>query len=68
MLTFDALRKRHGAQMANKQTELLAIDDNFVIPTQNEPIYRTAGISANDLLRTMVHLLAEIKKNISSDS
>lgn len=67
MLTFDALRERHSALMANKQTELLAIDDNFVIPTQNEPIYRTAGISANDLLRTMVHLLARIKKTISSD-
>lgn len=61
MLTFDALHERHGALMANKQTSIVAINDNFVIPTQNEPIYRTAGISANDVLRKAVHLLAKIK-------
>ena len=44
--------------MRNKNTDIVAIDDNFVIPTQNESIRRTAGITANDVLRKTVHLLA----------
>ena len=58
MLTFDMLRKRHEKLMRNKNTDIAAIDDNFVIPTQNESIRRTAGITANDVLRKTVHLLA----------
>ena len=45
MLTFDMLRKRHEKLMRNKNTDIVAIDDNFVIPTQNESIRRTAGIT-----------------------
>lgn len=58
MLTFDMLRKRHEKLMRNKNTDIAAIDDNFVIPAQNESIRRTAGITANDVLRKTVHLLA----------
>ena len=57
-MTFDMLRKRHEKLMRNKNTDIVAIDDNFVIPTQNESIRRTAGITANDVLRKTVHLLA----------
>ena len=60
MLTFDMLARRHEALMANKKTAVVAIDDNFVIPTQKESIRRTAGITANDVLRTAVHLLAAL--------
>lgn len=65
MLTFDALRRTHADLMKNKVTDILAIDDNFVIPTQNENIYRTAHIGANDALRALIHLLAKLKNNIS---
>lgn len=60
MLTFEALRLRNPKRMYNKQTAIQAIDDNFVIQTQNEPIRKTAKISANDVLRTMVHLLPRV--------
>ena len=60
MLTLDKLRARHAALLQNKKTELLAIDDHFAIRTQEESIYRTAKISANDVLRTMVHLLSSL--------
>ena len=60
MLTFDMLARRHEALMANKKTAVVAIDDNFVIPAQKESIRRTAGITANDVLRTAVHLLAAL--------
>lgn len=62
MLTLETLREKHAKVMENKRTALLAIDDNFVIPTQEESIFRTARISANDILRTMVHLLATLPK------
>ena len=58
MLLLDMLHTRHENRMRNKNTDIVAIDDNFVIPTQNESIRRTAGITANDVLRKMVHLLA----------
>ncbi len=58
MLTLDKLCERHAAKMANKKTKVLAIEDSFVVRTQEESIYRTAKISANDVLRAMVHLLA----------
>lgn len=61
MLTFSALHTRHAAQMANKKAAVLAIKDNFVIPTQNESIFRTAGITESDILRKAVHLLADIR-------
>lgn len=62
MLTFDALYARHTKVMENKRTAILAIDDNFAVQTQEESVYRTAKISANDCLRTMVHLLATLPK------
>lgn len=62
MLTLDKLYTRHTSLMANKQVKLLAIDDHFAIPTQEESVFRTAKISANDVLRTMVHLLSKLPK------
>ena len=62
MLTFDKLRERHSSLMANKNTQILAIDDNFAIRTQDESIFRTAKIGANDILRAAVHLVATLKK------
>lgn len=62
MLTFEKLRERHGAIMANKNTQILAVDDTFAIRTQDESIFRTAKISANDVLRAAVHLTATLKK------
>lgn len=58
MLLLDMLHARHEKLMHNKHADIVAIDDNFVIPTQNESIRRTAGITSNDVLRKMVHLLA----------
>ncbi|MBQ6613900.1 MAG: hypothetical protein IIX18_01125, partial [Clostridia bacterium] len=63
MLTFDKLYEKHAAIMANKRTHVLAIEDSFVERTQDENIYRTAKISANDALRAMVHLLAKFSKD-----
>ncbi|MBQ9134433.1 MAG: 1-deoxy-D-xylulose-5-phosphate synthase [Clostridia bacterium] len=68
MLTLDKLCERHAARMQNKKTKVLAIDDNFVIRTQEESIYRTAKISANDVLRTMVHLLASLPAEQTADT
>ena len=62
MLTFDKLYEKHGGIMSNKATDVLAIDDSFVERTQDENVYRTAKISANDALRAMVHLLAKLPK------
>lgn len=62
MLTFDTLFEKHPDIMKNKQTKVLAINDSFVQRTQDENIYRTAKISANDALRAMVHLLAHLPK------
>lgn len=61
MLTFDKLSQRHPSVMANKKTHIQAIDDNFVLRTQEESIFRTAKIGANDVLRTAVHLIAGLK-------
>ena len=58
MLLLDMLHARHEKLMHNKHADIVAIDDNFVIPTQNESIRRTAGITSNDVLRKIVHLLA----------
>ena len=63
MLTFEKLHEKHAAKMENKTTAILAIDDHFAVRTQEESIYRTAKISANDVLRTMVHLLAKLPKD-----
>nr|MBQ5810937.1 hypothetical protein [Clostridia bacterium] len=63
MLTFDKLYEKHGGIMSNKATDVLAIDDSFVERTQDENVYRTAKISANDALRAMVHLLAKLPKD-----
>ena len=62
MLTMDTLREKHAAVMENKATAILAIDDHFAVRTQEESIFRTAHITANDLLRTAVHLLATLEK------
>lgn len=63
MLTMDTLYTKHASVMANKRTAILAIDDHFAIQSQEESIFRTAKISANDCLRTMVHLLATLPKS-----
>ena len=68
MLTLDTLTARHGALMQNKKTAVLAIDDHFAIPTQEEPLYRTAKISANDALRALVHLLAGLPKEPAEET
>ncbi len=62
MLTMEALREKHAAILANKRTAILAIDDHFAVRTQEESIFRTAHLTANDLLRTAVHLLATLEK------
>ncbi|MBQ5389564.1 MAG: 1-deoxy-D-xylulose-5-phosphate synthase [Clostridia bacterium] len=68
MLTLDKLHERHAELMQNKKTKTVAIDDHFAIRTQEESIYRTAKISANDVLRTMVHLLAQLPKEDRKDT
>ncbi len=68
MLTLDKLSERHPALLENKKTKLLAIDDHFAIRTQEESIYRTAKISANDVLRAMVHLLAQLPEERSDEA
>ncbi len=65
MITFDTLQNRHAKLMKNKNTQVVAIDDSFVIRTQEESIYRTAKICANDVLRCAVHLLATLPKEES---
>lgn len=60
MLTFDKLSSKYEKLMKNKRTDIVAIDDNFVVRTQEESVFRTAKISANDVLRTMVHLIATL--------
>ena len=60
MLTFDALYEKHGELMKNKAVKVLAIEDSFAKRTQEESIYRTAKIGANDALRALVHLLAKL--------
>ena len=62
MLTLEALRKKHSKIMETKNTDILAIDDSFAIRTQDESIFRTAKISADDILRSAVHLIANLKK------
>ncbi len=62
MLSFEELNKKHFEIMKNKRTEIMAIDDNFAIRTQDESVFRTAKISSNDILRTMVHLLATLSE------
>jgi len=62
MITFDTLNARHAKLMKNKNMQIVAIDDSFAIRTQEESIFRTAKISANDILRTAVHLVATLPK------
>ncbi len=62
MITFDTLNARHSKLMQNKNTQIMAIDDSFAIRTQEESIFRTAKISANDVLRNVVHLIATLPK------
>ena len=68
MLTFDALQSRHADLMANKQTEIVAIDDRFVVRKSDEPIFKTAKICAKDVLRTFIHLLPKVKAGIRMDN
>ncbi len=68
MLTLETLREKHAAVMQNKRTAILAIDDHFAIQTQEENIFRTARISANDVLRTAVHLLATLPKTMNEQN
>lgn len=41
--------------MQNKRTSILAVDDHFVIPSKNEPIYDTAGVSAERIVQELYH-------------
>ena len=68
MIAFDTLRTRHGKLMQNKNMQILAIDDSFAIRAQDESIFRTAKISANDILRSAVHLIATIPKKTEEQS
>ncbi len=68
MITFDTLRTRHEKLMQNKNMQILAIDDTFAIRTQDESIFRTAKISANDILRSAVHLIATLPKPTEEQS
>ena len=61
MLTIESLNERHSDIMANKVTSVLAVNDSFAVRTQDESIFRTAKISANDVLRAAVHLVAKLK-------
>ncbi len=60
MLTFNTLYEKHTDLMQNKAVKVLAVDDSFAKRTQEESVYRTAKISANDALRALVHLLATL--------
>ena len=60
MITLDTLKTKYPSLAANKNMQVLAIDDNFAIRTQEESIFRTAKISANDVLRLTVHLVATL--------
>ena len=62
MLTFEALRLRHPDRMQNKLTAIQAVDDHFAVQTRNEPIRKTAKISADDVLRTLVHLIPRVNR------
>ena len=68
MLTLEALRDRHATVLQNKRTAILAIKDHFAVRTQEESILRTAHLTANDLLRTAVHLLATLEKPTDPNS
>lgn len=46
MLLSDALRRLSERPLDGRATELLAVDDSFVIQTRPEPIRRTAGVDA----------------------
>ena len=60
MITFEKLREKYAELVKNKNMHILAIDDNFAVRTQEESIFRTAKISANDILRDIVHLVATL--------
>ena len=51
MLVLDALA-RIGA-LEGRQTEIIATDDRFGIQSENEPIYKTMGIDAQSIVRTV---------------
>lgn len=46
MLLSDALGRLPERPLDGRETELLAVDDSFVIQTRPEPIRRTAGVDA----------------------
>lgn len=48
--------------MQNKLTAIQAVDDHFAVQTRNEPIRKTAKISADDVLRTLVHLIPRVNR------
>lgn len=53
MMLSDVLRRRAASVMANKCITILAPEDDFVIRERPESIYATAGVSAEQILRTL---------------
>lgn len=51
MMFYETLRCH--PKMQNKEYKILAIDDNFAIQTKDEPIYKTCGISAEDIIKAI---------------
>ena len=53
MTLTDVLCREHADLMANKRTEIMAPEDDFVIRERNESIYTTAGVSAAQILAVL---------------
>jgi deoxyxylulose-5-phosphate synthase len=47
----------------NKSITIMALDDNFAIQNKNESIYKTANISAEDIVENIAKGLIEQKMN-----
>jgi 1-deoxy-D-xylulose-5-phosphate synthase len=54
MMLSELLSRRYPEKMANKTTKILAPEDSFVIRSRPEPIYDTAGVSADCILQTLM--------------
>ena len=52
MMLSDALKKY--PVMQNKTVRVLATDDQFVVQDKNEPIYKTAGVDCESIIKTLV--------------
>ncbi len=52
MMLSDALKKY--PVMQNKTVRVLATDDQFVVQDKNEPIYKTAGVDCESIVKALV--------------